>query len=55
MVYAKAATLVACLSALTIVFFTFYLAPNQYQILFWLSAMQTYTTRWFWRRSFLDG
>ena len=43
-VYSRAEYLVACLSALTIVFFTFYLAPNQYQILFWLSAMQTYTT-----------
>jgi len=42
--YARAAYLVASLSALTIVFFTFYLAPNQYQNLFWLSAMQTYTT-----------
>lgn len=36
--------LIAGLSALTIVFFTLYLAPNLYQILFWLSAMQTYTT-----------
>jgi hypothetical protein len=43
-IYARAATLVASLSALTILFFTFYLAPNQYQNLFWLSAMQTYTT-----------
>jgi hypothetical protein len=43
-VYSRAVYLVAGLSALTIVFFTFYLAPNQYQNLFWLSAMQTYTT-----------
>jgi hypothetical protein len=43
-IYAKPAYLVSSLAALTIVFFTFYLAPNQYQILFWLSAMQTYTT-----------
>jgi hypothetical protein len=43
-IYSRAEYLVASLSALTIVFFTFYLAPTQYQILFWLSAMQTYTT-----------
>jgi hypothetical protein len=43
-IYGRKEYLFASLSALTIVFFTFYLAPNQYQILFWLSAMQTYTT-----------
>jgi len=34
----------AIIPALTIVFFTLYLTPAQYQILFWLSAMQTYLT-----------
>jgi hypothetical protein len=43
-IYSRAAYLVASLSALPILFFTLYLAPNQYQILFWLSAMQTYLT-----------
>ncbi|MGB8214346.1 MAG: DUF6056 family protein [Anaerolineales bacterium] len=31
-------------AALVILFFTLYLAPNLYQILFWLSGMQTYLT-----------
>jgi hypothetical protein len=43
-IYSGTGYLIAIISALTIVFFTLYLAPNQYQILFWLSAMQTYLT-----------
>jgi len=35
---------VAALSALGILFFTFYLSGNLYQILYWLSGMQTYLT-----------
>jgi hypothetical protein len=35
---------VVALAALGIIFYTFYLAGNLYQILFWLSAMQTYLT-----------
>ena len=41
---AKTDYLIAIISALVIIFFTLYLAPNQYQILFWLSGMQPYLT-----------
>jgi hypothetical protein len=40
----KANSLTAILPALAIIFFTLYLAGDQYQILFWLSAMQAYFT-----------
>ncbi len=43
-IYSRTNYLVAIITALTLIFFTLYLAPNQYQILFWLSAMQTYLT-----------
>ena len=42
--HSRSEYLIFFLAALTIVFFTLYLAPAQYQILFWLSAMQTYLT-----------
>ncbi|MGA2488992.1 MAG: DUF6056 family protein [Anaerolineales bacterium] len=41
-IYSKTDYLIAIVSALVIIFFTLYLALNQYQILFWLSGMQTY-------------
>jgi hypothetical protein len=43
-IFSKASYLTSVISALSIVFFSAYLAPNQYQILFWLAAMQTYFT-----------
>ncbi|HTX91071.1 MAG TPA: DUF6056 family protein [Anaerolineales bacterium] len=48
LVNSKANYLPAIFTALTIVFFSAYLAPNQYQVLFWLSAMQTYLTPIIW-------
>jgi hypothetical protein len=41
-VHVKKSIMVTLSSALVILFFTFYLAPEQYQLLFWLSANQTY-------------
>ena len=42
--HSRSEYLIFFLAALTIVFFTLYLASNQYQILFWLSGMQPYLT-----------
>ena len=42
--FAKEQTVIAIASAAVILFFTFYLAPNLYQILFWLSATNPYLT-----------
>jgi len=42
--FSKKGLLVATTAGLIIIFFTLYLAPNLYQILFWLSGMQTYLT-----------
>ena len=44
LIFTRSNYLVAIVSALAITFFTVYMAPVQYQILFWLSAMQTYFT-----------
>jgi len=44
LMFSKRSWLIMIASALVILFFTLYMSPNQYQILYWLSAMQTYLT-----------